>query len=56
MGGERLMRALRAIANLADPLIAVAVTSLHARAVRGSSVARLMLAATVATVRRAASS
>ena len=48
------MRALRALARLADPLIAVAVMSLHARAVRGSSVAQLMLVATVATVRRAA--
>jgi hypothetical protein len=48
------MSALRAIAYLADPLLAAAVASLHARAVRGSSVAQLMLVATAATVRKAA--
>jgi hypothetical protein len=48
------MRALRAIAVLADPLIAAAVASLQARALRGSSVAELMLVATAATVRKAA--
>jgi hypothetical protein len=48
------MRALKALAVLADPLIAAAIARLHARAMRGSSMAELMLVATATTVRKAA--
>jgi hypothetical protein len=48
------MRALKALAFIADPLLAAAVASLHARALRGSKVAELALVATAVTVRRAA--
>jgi hypothetical protein len=48
------MLAIKALALIADPLIAKVVTSLHARAMRGSAVAELALVATAETLRKAA--